>query len=215
MASTRATPMDFARLADLAERRGVKVLVEPISGEHFATSASKAHLLYRLTHYSRTCPGFVAWQRCTHHSLLLAELGWLPDAPDDDPEPRPPAPAAAAATPAPCWGCTGRGTERIEDAAGRWHTVPCAGCGGAGTVEESDDDGPPDADDPHAAPYDGGRSPIRLVPRDPTAGLTADEIVALKADALRQAVAHGLPLIDPFSGRVIDRHNCHDREDAA
>lgn len=43
---------------------------------------------------------------------------------------------------------------------------------------------------------------------DPTRGLTAEEITALKADALRYAVERNAPLIDPFTGRVIDRANC-------
>ena len=214
MASTRATPMDFARLADLAERRGVRILVEPIGGEHFATSASNPTLLYRLTHWSCSCRGFITWQRCSHYALFLSQLGWLPEPAGDDPEPEPPAPAATAA-PARCGSCHGRGTEQIADAIGTWHRVNCAGCGGAGTVEDRDHDGPADADDLQATPYDSGRVPIQFVPRDPTAGLTAEEVVALKGDALRQAVDHGLPLIDPFSGRVIDRHNCHHREGAA
>ena len=91
MASTVATPMDLWRLAEEAERRGIQILVEPISGEHFATSGSKANILYRLTGFSCTCKGFQHWQRCTHHSLLLAQLGWLPD-----PEPDPPSPVARA-----------------------------------------------------------------------------------------------------------------------
>lgn len=55
----------------------------------------------------------------------------------------------------------------------------------------------PDDEPPAAAAADPGAR-----------GLTADEIVALKADALRQATERGLPLVDPFSGDVIDRANC-------
>jgi hypothetical protein len=40
MASTHATAGDFWRLAEEAERRGVRILVEPFSGERFATRAT-------------------------------------------------------------------------------------------------------------------------------------------------------------------------------
>ncbi len=63
MASSVATPTDFWRLAEEAEQRGIKILVEPISGEHFATSGSKGNILYRLTGFSCTCKGFLHWQR--------------------------------------------------------------------------------------------------------------------------------------------------------
>jgi hypothetical protein len=46
--------------------------------------------LYRVTGFSCTRKGFQAWQRCQHHALLRACLGWLPD-----PEPDSPAPVAA------------------------------------------------------------------------------------------------------------------------
>src|SRR5215210_7716078 len=88
-----ATPADLSRLADLAEERGIRILVEPISGEHFATSATDPTILYKVTGFSCTCKGFMHWERCTHHSLLLVQLGWLPDL---DPEPEPPAPIVAA-----------------------------------------------------------------------------------------------------------------------
>ena len=39
-------------------------------------------------------------------------------------------------------------------------------------------------------------------------GLTAEETVALKADALRYAVERNAPLGDPFTGAVVDRANC-------
>jgi hypothetical protein len=87
-----APPADLWRLADLAEARGVRILVEPISGEHFATAATDPTIQYKSTTLSCTCKGFVHRQRCTHHSLLLAQLGWLPDL---EPEPEPPAQAAS------------------------------------------------------------------------------------------------------------------------
>ena len=100
MATTVATPLDFWRLAELAERRGIRILLEPISGEHFATSATDPTRLYWVTGFSCTRKGFQEWQRCTHHSLFLAQLGWLPDpTPDPEPDPSPAAPAAAAPPP--------------------------------------------------------------------------------------------------------------------
>ncbi len=70
------TPADLHRLADRAERNGIRVLVEPISGEHFATSATDPTKLYRLTGLSCTCRGFMGWHGLSHHALLLAKLGW-------------------------------------------------------------------------------------------------------------------------------------------
>jgi len=43
-----------------------------------------------------------------------------------------------------------------------------------------------------------------------TAGLTSAQIVALKADVLMIAIEDGLPLVDPFTGRVIGRMTCRD-----
>ena|SRR5579884_3639172 len=89
------TPADLWRLAEQGERNGVRLLTECLSGERFATSASEPGVIYRLTAYSCACKGFAYWGRCQHHSLLLKELGWLPDL-DDEPEP-PDSPAAPAA----------------------------------------------------------------------------------------------------------------------
>ena len=86
------TPADLWRLAEQGQRNGVVILTECVSGERFATSASEPGTVYRLTARSCTCKGFDFHGRCQHHSLLLAQLGWLPDV---DPEPDPPAPAAA------------------------------------------------------------------------------------------------------------------------
>ena len=168
MATTVATPTDFWRLAEEAERRGIRILVEPLSGEHFATSAKDATRLYRVTGFSCTCKGFLAWQRCTHHSLLLAQLGWLPD-PEPDPEPpTPAAPVAPIPTLLPCPACRGRGTEQVQGLSGAWYEVPCLHCDGAGEVEEIDP-GEGDGDtSAHDAPYDGGRALV--VPLEPEAG---------------------------------------------
>jgi hypothetical protein len=92
MGTTTTAAHDLWRLAAEAERRRIRILVEPISGEHFATSASDPGILYRVTGFSCTCKGFLHWQRCTHHAALLSQIGWLPD---PEPDPLPPAPAAA------------------------------------------------------------------------------------------------------------------------
>ena len=157
------TPEDLWRLAGEAERRGIRILVEPISGDTFATSSGDPNILYRLTHLSCTCKGFMVWQRCSHHSLLLSRLGWLPDV-DPDPEPEPAAPALPA-PPAPCAICDGTGRERLQSATGRSFAVVCDGCGGTGRVAA----GAPDA----AAP----RPPIR--PTNPA----ADELAPWEREA--------------------------------
>ncbi len=167
MATTVATPTDFWRLAEEAERRGIRILVEPISGEHFATSAKDATRLYRVTGFSCTCKGFLTWQRCTHHSLLLAQLGWLPD-PEPDPEPpTPAAPLAPVPTLVPCLECRGGGTEQVQGLSGAWYEVSCLHCDGAGEIEEADP-GEGDGDtSAHDAPYDAGRVLVTpLAPED-------------------------------------------------
>ncbi len=89
------TPADLWRLAEQGRANGVRLFQECVSGERFATSASQPGTLYRLSAHACTCEGFTYAGRCQHHSLLLAELGWLPDVTDDtDPEP-PASPALA------------------------------------------------------------------------------------------------------------------------
>ncbi len=161
MASKVATPADFWRLAGEAERRGIRILVEPISGEHFATSGSNTNILYRLTHYSCSCKGFMQWQRCSHHSLLLAQLGWLPD-PEPEPDPGSPAPAVSAAVRTePCLDCDGTGRVVTffgpEDEAGE---IDCGTCGGSGEVEPGARSRVSNEPDPwQEAPYDHGHQP--------------------------------------------------------
>ncbi len=89
------TAADLWRLAEQGRANGVNILAECVTGARYATSATQPGVIYYLTAYSCTCPGFVGHQRCQHHSLLLAELGWLPEVADDETEPVP------AATPAP------------------------------------------------------------------------------------------------------------------
>ncbi len=42
----------------------------------------------------------------------------------------------------------------------------------------------------------------------PWGGPTTEEVTRLRADALRHAVFHHAPLVNPSTGEVIDRHNC-------
>ncbi len=93
-AARPTTASDRWRLADRGRSNGVLILRECVSGARYATSATQPGTIYYLTAYSCTCPGFVAHQRCQHHSLLLAELGWLPDDEDETD-------SVPAATPAP------------------------------------------------------------------------------------------------------------------
>ena len=76
---------DLRRLAAQAERSGVRVLVDHTTGMHVATSATDASACYTVSVVNGcTCRGFTFWNRCSHHSLLLAQLGLLPD---QDPPP--------------------------------------------------------------------------------------------------------------------------------
>ncbi len=76
---------DLHRLAAQAERAGVRILVDHTTGAHIATSATDATACYTVSAGGGcTCRGFTFWNRCSHHSLLLAQLGLLPD---QDPPP--------------------------------------------------------------------------------------------------------------------------------
>ncbi len=75
----RQTAEDHQRRANQAEREGVRILVDARTGQHVATSASDASRCYHVTPTGCTCRGFVFRGRCQHHSLLLAELGRIPD----------------------------------------------------------------------------------------------------------------------------------------
>ena len=206
MASSVATPTDFWRLAEEAEQRGIQILVEPISGEQFATSGSQANILYRLTGFSCTCKGFQHWQRCTHHSLLLAQLGWLPD-PEPEPDPAPPAPAlTAAVTTEACPDCDGTGRivaffgphdEQVE--------VDCGPCGGSGEIEPGAASRASDEPDPwQEAPYDHGhRPPVQKKVRG-RFGLTDEELVILRGEAARLHAERGWPLVDFETGEILD-----------
>ena len=69
------------RLAKLGRAEGVVLLTEATTGERFATSATVAGEVYRLTPGSCSCKGFAHYARCKHLALLLAELGRLPALP--------------------------------------------------------------------------------------------------------------------------------------
>lgn len=83
-------------------------------------------MLYRLHLH-----GFVRTGRCQHHSLLLAELGWLPDL---DTEPEPPTPAAPAM--AVCPDCNGSKYVRIYRSGklSDWVAGSCHRCQNPGQV---------------------------------------------------------------------------------
>ncbi len=108
------TAADLWRLAERGRGNGVIILTECISGARYATSSTQPGVIYYLTAYSCTCPGFAHHQRCQHHSLLLAELGWLPDVADDEADPAP------LATPAPV-AVVDLTDERRDDLAERRH----------------------------------------------------------------------------------------------
>lgn len=112
------------RLADQAAQRGVQIYRTP-DGRHWATSISQPGELHYVTGYSCDCPGFLRHQRCTHHSALLASLGWLPGAP----EPTPPASWVAEV---PCRNCDGGGWVYAENFHGRIERMTCWTCGGTG-----------------------------------------------------------------------------------
>ncbi len=122
------TPADLWRLADQARTNGVRLFTEAATGARFATSATEPGTIYYVTGYSCTCKGFCYAGRCQHHSLLLAELGWLPDLE--------PAPAAVAT----CSTCGGRGIDPAcagHPVAGMTIHCPCYACDGAGSVTVS------------------------------------------------------------------------------
>ena len=121
--SSRPTTVeDLHRLVALGRDRGLR-LFEPQPGHWYCTSASSPMALHVVTGFSCDCAGFAHHGRCTHHALLLAHLGWLPE----DPEPEPPA--------VRCPTCYGGGVlyDRELERIGALYP-PCATCAGAGRV---------------------------------------------------------------------------------
>jgi len=71
---------DLDRLARQAERAGVRILVDRRRGQHVATSASDPAVCYLVdADAGCSCLGFTSAGKCQHHSLLLAELGLIPE----------------------------------------------------------------------------------------------------------------------------------------
>ncbi len=108
---------DLLRLADQAQVRGVRILLTA-DGEHFATSSSDPTTLHRVSRQGCDCRGFSYWQRCSHHSLLLSELGLIPDV---DPD------IAVEEHPAERCRCGGQGYTFPYTGGGLsdWVAVPC------------------------------------------------------------------------------------------
>ena len=77
------------RLARLAQKRGIRILTYPLTGEQFALSLSHPETVHRVNRLGCDCLGFTYHNRCTHYAALLDSLGELP------PE-RPGSPAAPA-----------------------------------------------------------------------------------------------------------------------
>ncbi len=119
---------DLHRLCRQAEQRGVRILVDHRTGQHVATSASDPTRCYHVdAERGCTCKGYGAWGRCQHHSLLLSELGLIPDVDlivadvvilDE--------------APAPCRSCRGTGFVRMTTgpALSDWEMAPCTKCPG-------------------------------------------------------------------------------------
>ncbi len=115
---------DLHRLADKGEKAGVRILVDHRTGQHVATSASDPTRCYHVdAERGCTCKGYGAWGRCQHHSLLLAELGRLPEVDLVVTDV-----VTLEEQPAPCRACRGAGWIRMSTGAGLadWVAVECA-----------------------------------------------------------------------------------------
>ncbi len=120
----QTTAEDLHRLADKGEKAGVRILVDHRTGQHVATSASDPTRCYQVdVERGCTCKGYGTWGRCQHHSLLLSELGLIPDI---DPVVTD---VVIVEVPAPCRACRGEGSVRAYIGGGLsdWIMVPC-GC---------------------------------------------------------------------------------------
>ncbi len=110
------------RLARQAEESGIEILRVSATGETFATSATLAGELHRVTVAACDCMGHERWGRCSHRARLLATLGRLP--------------ALTPAASATCPTCTGRGIDPDcsgHAVAGMTVHCPCFACDGSGT----------------------------------------------------------------------------------
>ncbi len=108
------------RLADKAERSGTRILRVAGSERHVATSGSHPVAYEVSAEGGCSCRGYSVWHRCGHHSLLLLELGLVPDVVD----------AVVDEQPAPCRSCRGEGFVRMTTGPGLsdWQMVPCTKC---------------------------------------------------------------------------------------
>ncbi len=111
---------DLHRLANQAEQKGIRILLTA-DGEHFATSTSNPTTLHRVSEHGCDCKGFAYWGRCSHHALLLSQLGLIPD-----PEPVV-TEVVIIEQPASCRSCRGEGWIRMSTGAGLadWVAVEC------------------------------------------------------------------------------------------
>ncbi len=120
----QTTTEDLHRLADQAERKGIRILVDHRTGQHVATSASDASRCYQVdAERGCTCKGYAVWGRCQHHSLLLAELGRLPEV-----DPVVTDVVILDEQPTPCRACRGEGWIRMSTGGGLadWIAVECS-----------------------------------------------------------------------------------------
>ncbi len=120
----QTTAEDLHRLADQGEKKGIRILVDHRTGQHVATSASDPTRCYHVdAERGCTCKGWMAWRRCQHHSLLLAELGLIPDV-----DPVVTDVIVLDEQPAPCRSCRGEGWIRMSTGAGLadWVVVECS-----------------------------------------------------------------------------------------
>ncbi len=111
---------DLHRLASQGEKKGVKILVDPRTGQHVATSASDPTICYHLdAERGCTCKGYGTWGRCQHFALFLSELGRLSEVAPDV--------IAVVIESAPCRSCRGEGFVRAYVGGGLndWTAVPC------------------------------------------------------------------------------------------
>ncbi len=111
------------RLARQAADSGIEILRVSATGETFASSATLAGELHRVSVDACDCLGHERWGRCSHRARLLATLGRLPALT--------PAPAAACPT------CSGRGVDPDcsgHPVAGMTVHCPCHACDRAGTM---------------------------------------------------------------------------------
>jgi len=122
------TEQALSRLAGKARHEGVRLQLNPRTGQYFATSGTTAGKRYAVTGFSCECHGFATHGRCKHYAALMAALGFLPQ-------------SGEAAPADPCRSCEGRGYHIKARQVGRGQfvreDVPCPACQGAGTARKA------------------------------------------------------------------------------